>query len=84
MKKQPMRTCLGCQQRFPKKQLLKFVLQEGTVMLDRKGTEQGRSAYCCENNSCLRIFYRNKKKLSRAFRVQGCQVSVDWEDDNRE
>ena len=79
MKVQPMRMCLGCHKRFPKNQLLKFVLQEGTVVLDSKGTEQGRSAYCCNNKKCLRVFCR-QKKLSRAFRVQDCQISVELED----
>jgi predicted RNA-binding protein YlxR (DUF448 family) len=77
---QPVRTCLGCHKRFPKKQLLKFVLREGTVVFDSKKTEQGRSAYCCNNKKCLRVFSRHKKKLSRAFRVQGCQISVELED----
>ena len=77
---QPMRTCLGCHKRLPKNQLLKFVLQEGAVVLDSKGTEQGRSAYCCNNKDCLRVFSRHKKKLSRAFRVQECQISVELED----
>jgi predicted RNA-binding protein YlxR (DUF448 family) len=80
MKVQQMRTCLGCQKRFSKNQLLKFVLQEGTVVLDSKGTGQGRSAYCCNNKDCVRVFCRNKKKLSRAFRVPGCQISVELED----
>ena len=80
MKEQQMRTCLGCHKRFPKNQLLKFVLQEGTVVLDSKGTEQGRSAYCCNNKNCLCVFCRHKRKLSRAFRVQDCEISVELED----
>ena len=77
---QPMRTCLGCHKRFPKNQLLKFFLQEGIVVLDSKGTEQGRSAYCCNNKTCLHVFCRQKRKLSRAFRVLGSQISVELED----
>jgi len=52
------------------------------VKHDSKGTEQGRSAYCCNNKKCLDIFFRQKKKLSRAFRVQEDQISTelkDWE-----
>ena len=77
---QPMRTCLGCRKCLPKKELLKFTLRAGVVRHDRKGTEQGRSAYCCNNNRCLRDFCSNKKKLSRAFRVRDCQISVLLED----
>ncbi len=80
MKVQPMRTCLGCHKRFPKNQLLKFVLKEGIVLLDSKGTEQGRSAYCCNNKNCSHVFRRHKKKLSRAYRVQDGQISVELED----
>ena len=79
MKVQPMRTCLGCHKQFSKNQLLKFVLQEGSVVLDSKRTGQGRSAYCCNNKNCLRVFCR-QKKLSRAFRVKDCQISVALED----
>ena len=79
---QPMRTCLGCHQRFPKNQLRKFILCNGVVELDSKGTEHGRSAYCCYNKKCLAVFSRHKKKLSRAFRVPEDQLSIelrDWE-----
>ena len=80
MKMQPVRTCLGCQKRFPKDQLLKFVLKDGAVVLDSKRTGTGRSAYCCDNRDCLRVFCRYKKKLSRAFRVQDCKISLELED----
>ena len=82
MKVQPVRSCLGCQQRFSKNMLMKFVLSNGMVKHDSKGTEQGRSAYCCNNKKCLDVFFRQKKKLSRAFRVPGDQISTelkDWE-----
>ena len=82
MKAQPIRTCLGCGKRFPKNQLMKFVLNNEMVRLESKGTRQGRSAYCCNNKKCLGVFFRQKKKLSRAFRVQDGQISFelkDWE-----
>jgi predicted RNA-binding protein YlxR (DUF448 family) len=80
MKMQPIRTCLGCHKRFPKNQLLKFVLQKGIVLFDSKGTGQGRSAYCCNNEDCLVVFRKHKRKLSRAFRVRDGQISVELED----
>ena len=82
MQVKAIRTCLGCHKRLPKTQLLKFVLEDGMVVLDRRGTGHGRSVYCCNDKSCLRNFSRQKKKLSRALRVQDCQISVelkDWE-----
>jgi predicted RNA-binding protein YlxR (DUF448 family) len=82
MKEQPMRTCLGCHKRFPKNQLMKFVVQQGILMHDSNRTGQGRSAYCCDNKNCLGVFFRQKKKMSRAFRVQEDQIRFelkDWE-----
>ncbi len=82
MKALPMRTCLGCRKLFAKNQLMKFVLHQGMVVHDSKGTGQGRSAYCCNNKNCLNVFFRQKKKLSRAFRVQDGQIGFelkDWE-----
>ena len=82
MKTQPIRTCLGCRKRLPKGQLLKFVLERGNIVLDQNGTGHGRSAYCCDTKNCLRIFFGQKKKMSRAFRVQDGQIRAelkDWE-----
>jgi predicted RNA-binding protein YlxR (DUF448 family) len=82
MQAKAIRTCLGCQKRLPKSGLLKFVLENGTVVFDHKGRGSGRSVYCCNDKSCFRNFCKQKKKLSRALRVQDCQISVelkDWE-----
>ncbi len=80
MKAQPTRTCLGCRARFPKDQLLKFVLQGGAVVIDTKGTGHGRSAYCCKNKECMHAFGKNKMILSRAFRAGASKMSFDLED----
>jgi predicted RNA-binding protein YlxR (DUF448 family) len=82
MKTQPIRTCLGCRKKLPKGRLLKFVLERGNIALDQNGTGHGRSAYCCDTKKCLRIFFGQKKKMSRAFRVQDGQIRAelkDWE-----
>lgn len=79
---QPLRTCLGCNKRFAKNQLLKFIISKGSVIHDSRGNGQGRSAYCCSNKNCLAVFFSHKKKLSRAFRVQDVQMRFelkDWE-----
>jgi predicted RNA-binding protein YlxR (DUF448 family) len=82
MKSEPIRTCLACGKRFAKNQLLKFILHEGMIQHDSKGTGPGRSAYCCDNKNCRHIFAGQKRKMSRAFRVQDGQISFelkDWE-----
>jgi predicted RNA-binding protein YlxR (DUF448 family) len=80
MIKQPVRTCLGCHGKFPKGQLLKFVIQEDTVVLDEEQKAHGRSAYCCRKKDCKRIFMENRSRLSRAFRVRNCKINVELED----
>jgi len=81
MKSQPVRTCLGCHKRFPKNRLLKFVVSKGRIIHDNsKGGGHGRSAYCCNNKNCLAVFFSQKKKLSRAFRVQDEQIRFDLKD----
>ena len=82
MKERKIRTCLGCGKRCAKNELMKFVLHEGMVKLDSSGTGQRRSAYCCNDKKCLSVFFRQKKKISRAFRVQDGQIRFelkDWE-----
>jgi predicted RNA-binding protein YlxR (DUF448 family) len=82
MQVKAIRTCLGCHKRFPKKQLLRFVLENGKVVADYRGTGSGRGVYCCNDRHCLQDFSRQKKKLSRALRVQDCQIRFalkDWE-----
>ena len=81
-KAMPLRTCLGCNMRFPKNLLMKFIFMKGKIVHDSKGNGMGRSAYCCKNKNCLDVFVGQKKKLSRAFRVQDGQISFalkDWE-----
>lgn len=68
--KVPTRTCLGCRQKRPKSLLLRFALDSGQLLLDRESLLGGRGVYCCNNDSCLTRFGRNRKQLARAFRVQ--------------
>ena len=54
-KKVPMRTCVGCREMKPKKELLRAVRSpQGEVSLDPTGKKPGRGAYCCYNADCLR------------------------------
>jgi len=67
----PIRTCLGCRQRKMQQRLWRFAVDaNGRVMKDFRGKHDGRHAYCCQDNSCLQKFFKNKKGLSRAFRQQ--------------
>lgn len=60
-KKIPLRQCMGCRERKPKKELIRVVRSpEGTVSLDFKGKAPGRGAYICPNGDCLKKAIRSK------------------------
>lgn len=53
-KKIPLRLCLGCQQQFPKKELVRIVRSpEGEFSVDVTGKKAGRGAYICAKAECL-------------------------------
>lgn len=69
-----MRTCCGCRESFPKKELIRVVrTPEGTVEIDLTGRKNGRGAYLCRNTDCLR-----RAKKSGAFaRSLGAPVTEE-------
>ena len=47
-RKIPMRQCMGCRERKPKRELIRVVRSpEGAVSLDFQGKAPGRGAYLC-------------------------------------
>ncbi|QQE80843.1 RNase P modulator RnpM [Alicyclobacillus sp. SO9] len=68
VKKVPLRKCVGCQNMFEKRGLLRVVLTpEGSIELDDTGKRNGRGAYLCRNADCLKQA-RKRKALERAFK----------------
>lgn len=66
----PIRTCIGCRKTFPKRQLLRFVLQETEgIQIDERQQLPGRGAYLCRSGSCLQKAKRTRA-LDRAFRTR--------------
>ena len=60
-KKIPMRQCMGCRERKPKKELIRVVRSpEGAVSLDFRGKAPGRGAYLCPDPGCLKRAVRAK------------------------
>ena len=71
VKKIPMRQCLGCNEHKPKRELIRIVrTPEGEVVADMTGKKNGRGAYLCPSESCLRRAQRSK----RAEKVLECAV----------
>ena len=67
IRKIPMRQCLGCNEHFPKRELIRVVrTPEGEVVADTTGKKNGRGAYLCSNSACLRKAQKSKR-LERAL-----------------
>ena len=74
IKKIPMRTCLGCNEMKPKKELVRVVKSpEGEISIDLTGKKPGRGAYVCRDAACL-AKARKAKRLERAF---SCDIPDD-------
>ena len=65
MKKEPIRQCMGCRERFTKKDLLRVVrTPDGTVVLDTVGKANGRGVYLCKGAECFKKI-RKSRALER-------------------
>ena len=70
MRKIPIRTCIGCNEAKPKKELIRVVKSPtGEVSIDFTGRANGRGAYICNSVSCLEKAVKTKR-LSKAFSMQ--------------
>ena len=70
MKKIPLRTCVGCKEVKPKKELIRVVKQaDGNIMLDFTGKANVRGAYLCPNVDCLAQAIKTRR-LAREFETQ--------------
>jgi predicted RNA-binding protein YlxR (DUF448 family) len=70
----PMRTCIACQQKRPKRELIRVVRSpEGPIEVDSSGKRSGRGAYLCPERECWQAAL-DRRQLQRALK---CQVSAD-------
>lgn len=76
-KKVPMRKCLGCNEMFPKKELVRVVKtktgegeEDYEISLDLTGKKAGRGAYVCKKTSCLAL----ARKARRIERALSCRI----------
>jgi len=66
--------CVGCREMKPKRELIRVVLTPeadgGEICLDFKGKRNGRGAYICRDEGCLK-----KAEKARALeRALGCEI----------
>lgn len=70
IKKVPMRKCLGCNESFPKKELVRVVrTPENNVIIDKTGKANGRGAYVCKSKECLKKAIKSKR-ISHSLEVE--------------
>ena len=70
MKNLPQRTCIGCNEKKNKKDLIRVVRnKEGEITIDKTGKAKGRGAYLCDNIDCLEKAIKNKR-LERSFEMK--------------
>ena len=61
-KKIPLRKCTGCGEMKPKKELVRVVkTPDDKVLIDLTGRVNGRGAYICPDEKCLRIARKSKR-----------------------
>ena len=71
VKKTPERKCMGCNEKKPKKELVRVVrTPEGVVLLDLTGKKSGRGAYICGKISC----YEKALKTNRLERCLEAEI----------
>lgn len=62
MKKIPQRSCMGCNQKKDKKDLIRIVRnKEGLINIDKTGKLEGRGAYICDSIECLEKVIKSKR-----------------------
>lgn len=65
----PIRKCVGCNERKPKKELIRVVRnKEGQISIDLTGKANGRGVYLCNDVNCFEKV-RKSKKLNQAFKT---------------
>ena len=62
MKRQPQRTCMGCNEKKDKKDLIRIVKNKnGEISIDKTGKQEGRGAYICNKVECLDKVIKSKR-----------------------
>ena len=62
--------CVSCREMKPQNELVRIVRQgDGAAEIDTKGRQDGRGAYLCPNEACIKKAQR-EKRLERALRTK--------------
>lgn len=80
-KKTPMRMCVCCREMKPKKSMLRIVKSGDEITLDLTGKKNGRGAYICDDENCIKKL-RKQKVLNRVFSVDVNDAVYDKIEEN--
>ena len=70
MKRQPERTCMGCNTKKNKNELIRIVKnKQNEINVDKTGKLEGRGAYLCDDITCLEKA-KKTKRLERVFETK--------------
>lgn len=70
MKKMPQRTCMGCNEKKDKKDLIRIVKNSSNeISVDTSGKQDGRGAYVCNDIKCLERLIKSKR-LEKVFEMK--------------
>ncbi|MEG1711138.1 MAG: YlxR family protein [Clostridia bacterium] len=72
-KKIPERMCLVCRQMKPKKEMLRLVVTNDGIVVDKSGKMNGRGGYICVDETCLEKCKRTKilnKLFKREIKIE--------------
>ena len=74
MKKIVQRTCIGCNEKKEKKELIRLVLnKQGEFFSDNSGKAEGRGIYICKNEECL----EKARKTKKIEKTLGIKINED-------
>ncbi|MBO5022042.1 MAG: YlxR family protein [Clostridia bacterium] len=64
-----LRMCVACREMKDKRQLIRVVKdKEGNISVDLTGKKNGRGAYVCKNQQCLKTMTK-QKSFNKAFKM---------------
>ena len=70
MKNIPQRTCMGCNTKKDKKDLIRIVKNnKNEIKIDKTGKIEGRGAYICNSVQCLEKVIKSKR-LERSLDIK--------------
>ena len=70
VKKKPARRCVACNEQREKNELLRIVrTPEKSVEIDLTGKKNGRGAYICKKEECLKRIVKSKR-LENIFEIE--------------